>query len=156
MRSSHQHGIVLLLSRIFHQAQGFGQALPPNPGEQHLIGRGSFSGVAQNLARFLIPQHDRFARRTENNQASRGRAGVTLDIMLEFAQVKPSIGIKRSRNGGKYAFKQHVSILASNRKTGNRKHPRKLPRRSQGGLVSRKDAFRSFGYEVATSRNFRT
>ena len=96
VRGADEEGVVLVVGGVFGEAKGFGEAFAGDAGEQDFFRSSGVGGVAEDVAGFVVAQHDGFAGGTEDDEAGAGRAGVVLDVGLELAQVEAAVGVERS------------------------------------------------------------
>ena len=96
VRGADEDGIVLMRGGVFGEAEGFGEAFAGDSGEENFFRRGGVGGVAEDVAGFVIAEHDGFAGGTEDDDARAGSAGVVFDVGLELAQVEAAVGVEGS------------------------------------------------------------
>ena len=119
MRGADEQRVVVALGGVVGQAESLGEAFAADAGEKNFIRSGGAGGVAEDVAGFVVAEHNGFAGGAEDHEAGAGGAGVALDIGLELAQIESAIGIEGSGDRRKNTFEEHETILISNRKRGN-------------------------------------
>jgi hypothetical protein len=143
-----EDGVVLKLGGICGEAESFREAFAADAGEEDFVGAGGGGDVAEDVAGFLIAEHDGFAGGSKDDEAGAGGAGVALDVMFELAQVEAAVGIERSGDCREDAFEKHGTIVMI--QGGGQ--GKSCCAKSEGTIVLGKDANRSVRNELAARR----